>query len=265
MIQGCGEKGSISDNAFSRWALLESLQLDGSDFAEDLTVTHVQLRSLQIIDWVEHCSLVLACPSLEQMKICSDTFDAKCVENINATCPSLKKVEIGRAMNDGGYEDWDEGDKNEGLLEFVHEGVAELVLRNLTRAKIRVDCAKLQKLVLMLLAEEQLARTTILEINCPEVRSLVLDGYGQVFLCVPQILTMLPTQESLRIGCVSEKAKHVVWKHNKIRDLVIAKSDKKIDSKVLEDKLKTLTLEMPSLVRVSVELSSVQVMASSKI
>ena len=258
-IQGCGEKGPIPDNAFARWSHLESLQLDGSGFAEDLKLVHGGLRSLQIIDWEGCCSPSLACPSLEHMKVCGGTFDAICVENINAMCPALKRVEIGRPEIYDGYGFWDDAEKCEELLEFVHEGVEELVLTNLTRDTVCVDCNKLKKLVIKWVAHAQFASMTFPLIKCPNLISLELDGYTDMLLTIPQILAELPTLEVLRIGCASEESKYVVLKHERICDLVITESD----SAIYKIRLRKLILAMPSLVRTNFERLDLQVIKTA--
>lgn len=253
-IHGCREEGSIPDDAFTRWSHLESLQLDGYNFAKDLKLVHGGLRSLQIIDRAGRCSVALACPSLEHMKVCGDTFDEICVENINATCPALKEVVIGRAeMYE--YEFWDDTETYEEPLQFVHEGVEELVLANLTRHTICVDCKTLKKLVITWVAETQFASMTFPLTKCPNLISLELDGYTDMLPTIPQILAKLPTLEALRIGCVSEESEQVVLKHERICDLVITESD----SMIYKIRLQKVFLAMPSLVRVNFEGLYVQV------
>ena len=73
---------------------LETLNMDGNQYAKKLEVRHPSLRELTIVDLWSSTSLRLNCPSLEAFIFRSYQVDGKFIGNLHMSYPSLRKVEI---------------------------------------------------------------------------------------------------------------------------------------------------------------------------
>ena len=228
------------------WPLLESLRLDGTHFADDVEVAHVGLISLKICDTRGIMSPLLSSISLKHLELNSGRIDARCVQNLDQSCPQLKRVEIGIL----GFEEWWPGDDwADGPLEIRHERLKELVLRNISRCGNHVGCANLEKLVLKWDASRD--RSAILRfptLECPNLIRLELYDYAYLLRGMPGIRLGLPSLESLSCACDREDPEDLVLQHHNIRDIIF-------DTTQMSARLggvKRLSCNMPSLVRVEV-------------
>ena len=152
-IRQCNGGGPFSSNAFTSWPLLESLRLDGHDFMADIEVTHVGVKSLEICDLYGAMSPVLSCNSLEHLKLSCQIFEARCLKNLDSSCPKLKRLEIARYSESDGLDrrmvEWIDEDEADGPLEIFHGRLEELKLQGISRDSVRVACTNLRKLVMM--------------------------------------------------------------------------------------------------------------------
>lgn len=218
-----------------------------------LEVAHGGLRSLTIKDWYGSLTeCVLHCPLLDDLKIDMCKFHDAMWKVTISSCPRLMKVEV----------TWDMvamDEEDVGPLIFKYETVEELVLRNLARQIISIACEKLRRLLLTWLPE---APSKFPQIACLNLTSLELDGYPYLLPNLPSLLLALPALEIIKIFCFRENVSQVTLEHDGIRDVVIGKSQKRKGYGILDIIMPEfeLTLMMPSLFRVDVEKSSVQVL-----
>ena len=184
-------------------------------------------------------SPTLDCPSLESLSLTCSLFGVHFLENLNGTCPNLKKIETHRARAQGGR-----AEGPHGPLRFFHENLEELSFLSLRYTPMHVICPKLGKLVLSSVGSEE--QEPILEMDCPRVTTFQIFGY-HIGACLPSILLALPSLKFLYISNAQIEKREVVLEHYCVEDIVIAHSN-----------MNKLRLVMPSLVRVSLVESCVR-------
>ena len=224
---------------FGQWPLLEGILLNGFRFT---TVRHPRLKELRIVDPVQHSSLVLDCPFLEELRIYGDRLEVHCAENLNSWCPRLKRVHLTRLL------EMFVPHEVLGSSEFVHETVEELECCSLLPQTKRIACPKLTKLVMRWDIDGQQPEMAFPVVECLSLLRIELLGYAHLVSSLPSILAVLPDLESLKI-CELNGWKDVVLEHSRIKDLVLE-----------ESKARSLDLIMPSLVHVDIGATLVQVL-----
>lgn len=105
--KACNDDGGaiIRTGELAPWALLESLELYGYDFEENVLHAHSKLRSLRVVNATHPISFRLDRPHLEYLNLCTDSFKARSSDNINSSCPPLKKLVIGRKLARDTYDE----------------------------------------------------------------------------------------------------------------------------------------------------------------
>lgn len=181
----------------------------------------MRLKSLQIIEHREVPRALLACPSLENLKLWGDTeILGCCFESLNVSCPKLKRLSMGRRPSQNGYREW----KMAEDLKFKHETLEELELHNFSFLDVHVDCFNLKKLVVKQVVADE-APMAFLSLGCPNITCLELDGSAHVLVSIPSMLSALPGLEALTIKKVAENIKDVAFAHGTIRNFVVVKTD----------------------------------------
>ena len=161
----------------------------------------------------------LRCPSLEELKLNIDDLDARCLTNLNDTCPALKSLIV----------KWSKEDNDEELtqyaLDIVHENLEMLRLYNMWTIPI----------------EQVFTHRTLPRVVCPNLRRLVLRGYTNV-LHLPSILRTLPGLEGLLVTLMGTHWPKVELEHQQLQILYLGHGT--IDRLVISmPKLKTLHLD----------------------
>ena len=129
-------------------------------------------------------------------------FEATCLKNLDQICPKLKRVEIARYLGVEEFGEWLHEDEVDGPFEIFHERLEELELRGITRSSIRVACTNLKKLVMRWgVYEDSISSWTLTfpTVVCPRLKSLELCFFDHILRSLPEILSVLPSLESLRI------------------------------------------------------------------
>ena len=99
-----------------------------------------------------------------------------------------------------------EKDKRDGPFELMHERVEELESQNLSRARIKVVCKNLLKLVMNWRVDRietfNITFTTFTTpaLECPKLTSLEVGGYAHALQGIAQILGTIPSLETIKIS-----------------------------------------------------------------
>lgn len=165
---------------------------------------HQKLGQVHVRDTCECSQVVICCPLLEHLDLVGIISMVNCLDQLNSTCPILKRLKVDMSAFQG-----------EPLSIFL-ENVEEMMMSNLTRAKVRLDCPKLTNLcVSYTFLPEVLLKFMA---HCPKLKDLRVTGYNQSSV-LSSFLNFFSLLESLNIERSSIEGENLDLVHPHIQEV----------------------------------------------